>query len=149
MSREVDSERASQPLIERVDAVPLTDDPGEDLVSAAVAGYRVFTLEHPDLFRIFFTASFPGVSFDSPAERASSSALSRLVGRVERARAAGLLGDRSTPDVTLQWDALCAGMASRELCGMLSSAEGERIWTDTLRALLAGMGTIAPHGAAS
>jgi hypothetical protein len=136
-------------LIERVDAVPLTDDPGEDLVSAAVAGYRVFTLEHPDLFRIFFTASFPGVSFDSPAERASSSALSRLVGRVERARAAGLLGDRSTPDVTLQWDALCAGMASRELCGMLSSAEGERIWTDTLRALLAGMGTIAPHGAAS
>ena len=42
-------------------------------------------------------------------------------------------------EVTLLWDAMCSGLAMREICGPIDRAHGERIWSDALGALLAGL----------
>lgn len=133
------AQRAFELVMERVDSVPLTASAGDDLIVGSVKGFRAFALDHPDLFRLFFTVQRPHLSTDSDATRRAS--LSRLVLRVERAHSAGLLGGRSVADVTRLWDALCTGLAMREICGVIESDEGERLWTDALAALLAGLGS--------
>ena len=136
------AQRAFNLVMEQVAAVPLTDDPGHDLIAGSVKGFRVFALEHPDLFRLFFTAQplRPPLSTDSTRTRIA--ALGQLILLVERARVAGLLGDHSVEEVTLLWDALCTGLAMREICGPIQRSEGERIWTDALTALLTGLGSL-------
>lgn len=135
------AQRTYELLMERVAAVPLTSDPGHDLIACAVKGFRGFALEHPDLFRLFFTAEKhrPRPSAQSNATRLA--ALSQLIHLVERAQVAGLVGDHPVEEVALLWDALCTGLAMRELCGPIEHAQGERIWTDALGALLIGLGS--------
>ena len=58
---------------------------------------------------------------------------------MERAAAAGLLGDHPVPEVVLYWDAICSGLAMREVCGFLDPARAEQLWTDALRSLPAGL----------
>ena len=132
------AQRAFELVMERVDAVPLTASPGDDLITGAVQGFRSFALDHPDLFRLVFTLERPQLSPESQATRIAS--LSRLVARVERARAAGLLGGRSVQEGVRLWDAVCTGLAMREICGSFGAAEGDRVWADALGALLAGLG---------
>lgn len=134
------AQRAFELLMDSVVAVPLTGDPGNDLIAAGVQGFRPFTLEHPDLFRLFLTAERPGLSPESDERRRA--ALAQLILRVERARAAGLLGSHTVQEVTLLWDAMCSGLAMREICGPIERADGERIWSDALGALLAGLGLV-------
>ena len=129
-------------LAERVDAVPLTDDPGADLVGAAIHGFRAFALEHPDLFRLFFAASAPRADIGAEAESAASAAYDRLIQRIQRAHSAGILGNHSVTEVALLWDAICCGLAIREVCGMIDQQEAEGIWTRGLRALLAGLAEV-------
>ena len=54
--------------------------------------------------------------------------------RVRQLQAPELAGD-------LVWDAVCTGPAVREICGPIRPSEGARIWTATLQALLAGLGS--------
>lgn len=133
------AQRAFELLINRVDAVPLTDDPGEDLVAAAVRGFRAFALEHPDLVRLVFGTWSPGASFSAQTEATRLSAYARLILRVQRARDAGLLGAHAVDEVALLWDAMCSGLAMREMCGLIDPSRAEGIWTGALRALLAGL----------
>jgi AcrR family transcriptional regulator len=135
------AQRAFQLIIEQVDSVPLTADPGEDLVTGAVQGFRVFALAHPDLFRLVFGAAWPGAPFSADTAVTQLNSYERLIVRVQRAQAAGLLGDHSIAEVALLWDAICTGLAAREICGMVDPSQAERIWTDALRALLAGLGS--------
>ena len=130
--------RAFELVMEQVAAVPLTDAPGADLIACAVQGFRRFALDHPDLFRLFFTAQRPALSTDSQSARVA--ALQQLILRVERVRAAGLVGGHPVEETVLLWDAMCCGLAIREICGPINRADGERIWTDALTALLAGLG---------
>jgi AcrR family transcriptional regulator len=132
------AQRAFELVMEQAAAAPLTGDPGADLIACAVKGFRGFALEHPDLFRLFFTAQRQALSPDSHSTRLA--ALDELILRVERARSAGLLGRHSVEEVTLLWDAMCCGLAMREICGPIKRLDGERIWTDALTALLAGLG---------
>ena len=136
------AQRTFMLVMERVAAVPLTDDPGRDLVTCAVNGFRLFALEHPDLFRLFFTAQLPRPPLSSEANQTRLAAYRQLLQLVERAHAAGLLGGHSIEDVALLWDVLCTGLAMRELCGPIQAADGERIWTDALTALLVGLGSL-------
>ena len=129
-------------LAERVDAVPLTDAPGEDLVRAAIYGFRAFALEHPDLFRLFCAASAHRADIGAEAESAASAAYDRLIQRIQRAHSAGILGKHSVTEVTLLWDAMCCGLAIREVSGMIDQQEAEGIWTRGLRALLAGLAEV-------
>jgi AcrR family transcriptional regulator len=129
------AQRAFELLIERVDTAPITDDPGADLISAALRGYRPFARERPDLFRLVFAARLePGPDGASARENAYS----RLIQRVQRARDAGLLGAHPPDEVALHWDAMCYGLAIRELGCALDPAAAERLWDEGLRALLRG-----------
>jgi len=51
------------------------------------------------------------------------------------------VGGHPVEEVVLLWDAMCCGLAMREICGPISRTQGERIWMDALTALLAGLGT--------
>lgn len=65
-----------------------------------------------------------------------------LILRAELARDAGLLGDHSVDEVALLWDAMCSGLAIRELCGVTDPSQTERIWIDALEALIAGLAAV-------
>ena len=128
-------------VMETVATVPLTSDPGRDLIVGSVKGFRMFALEHPDLFRLFFTAQLARPPLSAESNNSRLAALGKLVERVQRAHRAGLLGKHSVEEVTLLWDALCIGLAMREICGVIQQSEGERIWTDAVTALLIGLGS--------
>ena len=68
----------------------------------------------------------------------AADALARLTARVERVRAAGLLGDRTTREAVLAFHALCEGLAAVELRGLLPAGAQERVWRDALSALVHG-----------
>jgi AcrR family transcriptional regulator len=135
------AQRAFGLLMERISALPLTLDPGRDLIACSVNGFRAFALEHPDLFRLFFTAQSPRPPLNPESTKTRMEALEQLVRLVERVQDAGLLGGHTVEEVTLVWDALCTGLAMREICGPIQPSEGEQIWTDALTALLAGLRT--------
>jgi AcrR family transcriptional regulator len=128
-------------LMDRVAAVAPSGDPGGDLIACSVHGFRAFALEHPDLFRLFFTAELPRPALSAQSTQTRTAALGQLVLLLERAKAAGLLGSHTVEDITLLWDAVCMGLAVREICGAIQPSEGERIWTTTLTALLTGLGS--------
>ena len=135
------AQRAFGLLTDQVAAVAPSGDPGRDLIASSVHGFRTFALEHPDLFRLFFTAERPRPALSAQSTQTRTAALGQLVLLVERAKAAGLLGGHTVQDVTRLWDAVCMGLAMRELCGPIQRSEGARIWTATLQALLAGLGS--------
>lgn len=116
----------------------MTADPVEDLVAAALLGFRAFVLEHPDLFRLVFVVGV-GVRFGAQTAAAQAAALGHLIQRVERAQAAGWLDHHGTEQVVLMVDALCTGLANREICGAIDASHPEEIWSDALRALLTGL----------
>ena len=126
-----------QLLMDRVAAVPLTDDPRADLVTGSVDGFRAFTLEHPDLFLHFFSIQRPALNAD--AESTRQSAYGQLVARVARARDAGCLGTQTIERVTLLLDVMCSGLALREICGRIDRDEAELVWTESIGALLDGL----------
>jgi AcrR family transcriptional regulator len=139
--------RAFELLMDAVAAVPPSTDPRRDLVSRTVGGFRPFALEHPDLFRLFFTAEVSRRVLGPDAEASGTAAYGQLADLIARAKVAGGLGDYSVGEATLLWDALCTGLALREICGPIRAADGERIWTDALEAFLAGLGRDRKAGA--
>ena len=131
-------ERAFELLGEAVDALPVTDDPAADLVTAGAVGFRTFVLHHPTLFQVgvqrtalppHVTAGFSG---------AATSALRSLQDRVARLEADGALGNRSVAEATWEYHALCEGLAAVELRHRYATEQAGKLWTDALRALVAG-----------
>jgi AcrR family transcriptional regulator len=133
------TQRTFELLRDQVGEVPLTEDPCADLVNGAARGFRPFALEHRDLFRLVFGLWLPAAAWSSEARAVQASTYNHLIRLVKRVDEAGLLGGRPVMDVVVLWDAICTGLAMREVCGMLDPAAAERLWTDGLRALLAGL----------
>jgi AcrR family transcriptional regulator len=139
-------------LREGLEALPITDDPGVDLIEAALM-FRRFALDHPALFAIsmqrkppeaFAIGAQPGVpSRDSSlhARAAANAALDLLKERVARLAQAQSLGDRTVNEATLQFHALCEGLAAVELRGINPSHDWERVWRQAFTALVAGFAT--------
>ena len=131
--------RAFGILVDLVESVPQTADPGVDLINAAMA-FRNWTLDHPNLFRLVFALPDTGLVADPAVVPAGLAAFRLLRQRVERARDAGLLGNRPAGEVTVEWHALCAGLASVELGGaLMTAAKAERIWRESMTAFLHGL----------
>ncbi len=132
--------RALDLLVSHIDAVPQSDDPGKDLIAAALDGFRPYALAHPDLFRLVLVG-IPGLRLPERMafDPATSKGFDRLVQRVERARLAGRLGSRSAIAVALHWNALCLGLAAEELSCMLPPEHAESAWRDALEAFLFGL----------
>jgi AcrR family transcriptional regulator len=116
-------------LRDGLESVPVTDDPAADLVAAALM-YRDFSNEHPSLFALGMQhARATGFALDVAWE--SLNLLKERVGRVR-------LSGRTVDQATLQFHALCEGMAAVELRGMRDVADWEVIWRQGFEALVAG-----------
>ncbi len=130
--------RAFDLLGEMVKALPLTEDPADDLVTAGVSGFRAWALGHPALFRLGVqctdvpTEAYPDIG--AAAERS----LVALHHRLHRLQQDGGLGARSLALATLEFHATCEGLAAIELRHPFQPEDGLYIWTDTLRSLIAG-----------
>jgi AcrR family transcriptional regulator len=134
--------RGFDDLFRRVDEVPETDDPAEDLVQAGLEAFRGFALAHPNLFRLGFERMVPALAPTAEAAESRRRALVALHTRVKRCQDAGLLGDRAARDVTLQFHALCQGLTTVEQQGWFpAGVDPERMWRDALGAFVAGLAT--------
>ncbi len=122
-------------LGDRVDAIPVTEDPPFDLVEAALV-FRRFALDHPALFEVAFWRVDPNIRPLFRAEAAD--ALTSLTRRFRAFSAAGLLGQRSMLEAELAFDCLCRGMAAAELRRLPPGVDPERLWRDAFWAQLTG-----------
>jgi AcrR family transcriptional regulator len=119
-----------------LDALAPTDDPGADLIEAGLM-FREVVTGHPALFAIGVQRSLPPGG-SSVVRAAASDAWDELRQTFRRLSDAGRLGGRSVDDATVEFHALCEGLASLELRGVLRPADAERIWRDALTALVCG-----------
>ena len=136
------AERAFELLAEGVAAVPQTDDPMRNLVDCAVLGFRRFALDHPELYRLFFNGNNPAWRLSGSSGPAARETYGQLLSLVQAAQTAGFGTGYSTAELAAIWDAMCSGLALREICGGIDPARAERIWRDSLGALLTGL---RPH----
>jgi AcrR family transcriptional regulator len=137
--------RAFDLLGAKVAALPRSDDPAADLVTAGVTGFRGWALDHPALFRVGFQhqVSIPPEvwsRFGTSAERALT-ALHELVGRVKEA---GGLGERTVEEATWQFHALCEGLTLMDLRRRSPDQDSTPVWVDALSSLLAGWRATSP-----
>jgi AcrR family transcriptional regulator len=139
-------------LRQGLEALPTTEDPGGDLIAAALM-FRRFALDHPALFAISVQRkppeefgigtqpSVPSPDLSLQVRAAASAALDLLKERVGRFAHAQSLGGRSVNEATLQFHALCEGLAAVELRGINPSLHWERVWRQAFTALIAGLAT--------
>jgi AcrR family transcriptional regulator len=123
----------------RLLALPETADAAADLVRSGVDGFRAHALAHPHLFRL---------AFEWPARRTDTTDAHRdealaafdiLVRRVERA-AGRRLAAKEARALALGFHALCQGLASGELGGLLHAdlPDARRLWRETLATYVRG-----------
>lgn len=133
--------RSFRYVAERVESIPESNDPIADLVAAGTEGFRLFAVDRPHLFRLNFeqplelTRGQPPV-WQEDARRARTS-LHRWVQRV---------GDRhpgiDVDATVVQFHAICQGLASSEINGMMRAMGGrdtERQWREALTAYVHGL----------
>jgi AcrR family transcriptional regulator len=124
-----------------LERLPQTADPQADMVEAGLM-FRRFALEHPALFSI-------GIQRTSTSElwpqfsAAASDSLAVLSGRLARLQDKNLLGGRTVREATIQFHALCEGLAALELRGAIAPKNAERICRGAFAALIAGF-AVAP-----
>jgi len=131
-------------LGELVRQIPVTADPVADLVAAGMDGFRSWALAHPALYRLTFDRMMTGTDADRRVNDAAMAALEQLRARVVRAADAGLLGDHAIEDVISQFHALCEGIVTVELRGMVPPERATRLARSAFTALLRGMNTKEP-----
>ncbi len=126
-------------LRRELETLPVTEDPAADLVEAGLKVFRPFVLAHPALFRIGIQRDLPDPALAAGFVVPANAALDGLKARIERLSSAGLLGKRSVGEATWGFHALCEGLAAMELRNHPSPAEGERLWRDSLTAMVKGL----------
>jgi AcrR family transcriptional regulator len=130
--------RAFELLGAEIEALPQTSDPAADLVDAGAAVFRPFAVGHPSLFRLAVQRTLAPPQLAAGFRAPATEALAGLRARVERLKAAGLLGRRAVRDAVCEFHALCEGLAAVELRGLMPAGREERIWRDALTALVRG-----------
>ena len=81
-----------------------------------------------------------------PVCDAADAAFAVLVQRVARLGNADLLGEFTVTEATLQFHALCEGLATLELRGVRIAFDAERIWRAAMTSLIAGFTARQPSG---
>jgi AcrR family transcriptional regulator len=120
-----------------LEGLALTDDPAADLVEAGFV-FRRLAVERPALYSIGVERDLPRVPPWQAVCDAADAAFDVLVSRVARLADAGLLGGQTVLEATLQFHALCEGLATLERRGARGPYDAERIWRAGLRSLIAG-----------
>jgi AcrR family transcriptional regulator len=137
--------RAFELLGTAVTALPSTDDPAADLVTAGVTVFRRFAVDHPSLFRIGMQHRLPAAPLTGDVREAAAQALTGLLARIARLEQAGLLGARTVAQAAWAFHALCEGLAAAELRRGLPPGQEEQLWRDALAALVAGFAAAPPR----
>ena len=131
-----------------VEALPVTDDPVADVVAAGAVAFRGWARARPDLFRLVFLDG-PTRLAPKPAEsEAGVQALERLMMRIRRCEAEGVIAAGEARAAGMAFHALCEGLAALELRGrfpLWSEQDAVDMWRRALSALLRGF---APTGQA-
>ena len=136
--------RAYEILGTAIARVPVTDDPAGDIVEAAVRVFRAMAVDNPAAYRITFLRGAPDVDFGPSTRQAAGHALGLLRQRFERLDAAGGIARRTVEEATLQFHALCEGLAAIELRDpRLLGPDPERMWRRTIATLVGGL-AVAP-----
>jgi AcrR family transcriptional regulator len=125
-------------LAEAVDAVPSTDDPVADVVTASLDGFRRTALGHPALYAIVFLQAVPDLQRGPRYQQSAAAAFGRLVTLVGRVEAAGAWGPHGPEQAARAVHALTEGLATVELRGGLAPAP-EAVWRSAVTALLRGL----------
>lgn len=120
-------------LAEAVAQVPVTPDPTRDLVEAGATAFRGFVLAHPALFSVAIQHPDTAGTFRAEA----TAAFTQLENRIARLHPTGL-GGRSPLQASVQFHALCEGLAAVELRGQLPAGGEELTWRAALGALVTG-----------
>ena len=129
-----------------LEALPVTDDAAADLVEVGLVFRRLAT-ERPALYSIGVRRDVPDLPPWQPVCDAADAALAVLMQRVARLGDAGLLGEDTVVDATLQFHALCEGLVTLELRGPRIPFDAGRVWRAALASLIAGFAARQPAGA--
>jgi AcrR family transcriptional regulator len=129
-----------------LERLPQTADPQADMVEAGLM-FRRFALEHPALFSIGIQRTHTSSDLWPQFRTAANDALAVLSQRLGRLHDKKLLGGRTVRDATIQFHALCEGLAALELREALPTTDTEGIWREAFTALIAGF-AITPPGLA-
>ena len=132
--------RAFERMDTRLGRLRLTDDPAGDLVEAGVRVFRRFASEQPALYRLAVQRLGDDIDVRSGSRVAAGAALLHLDELVARLPGAPTTRTGSgVSSMTLEFHAMCEGLAALELRGMLPRGREERIWRDGLSALARGL----------
>jgi AcrR family transcriptional regulator len=127
--------RFFEDLIAAIDALPLTDDPADDLVEAAIQAWRKTVLAHPSLYRLVFLRVVPDLELGPDFGQVAYEAFGRMQTLVERVAPDG----PAVHERALAFHALAEGLSSMEVRGqMLAEVDAERVWRDALTSLVSG-----------
>lgn len=127
-----------------LERLPQTADPQADMVEAGLM-FRRFALEHPALFSIGIQRTLTSSELWPQFRAAANDALAVLSGRLARLQDNNLIAERTVRDATIQFHALCEGLAALELREALPAKDAERIWRDAFTALIAGFAITPPR----
>lgn len=142
------AQRGYHRLAGLVNSVAQTDDPGGDLVTAGVQGFRTFALEEPALFRLTFEQVSAELLAHEPVARAGYDSYRALRARIRRLRdAGGVHPHRTDVACCFAFHATCQGLASSEMASrkppdgpglwaMFDVADLAPVWHDTLTGLV-------------
>jgi AcrR family transcriptional regulator len=121
---------------------PITDDPAQDLIDAAVEVFRAMAISNPAAYRITFFRVVPDLDLGQGTLAAAQRSLGLLHQRFERLEAAGGLNGRTVAEATRQFHALCEGLATIELRNPeLLGDVAEQTWRHAVGTMLAGLAT--------
>lgn len=136
------AQRAFEILRAGLDELAETDDPASDLMEVGTVVFRRFVHEHPSLFRIAFQRIVPGLRAGPELTDERQRTLSRLHAKIQRLESAGLLDGKPVSAATLEFNAMCEGLANAELRGgtlrILPQGQEEQAWRDSLRTIVQG-----------
>jgi AcrR family transcriptional regulator len=124
----------------QVKALPVTEDPVNDLIKAGAVVFRRFAVQHPVLFRISFQREAVSPDLVPQFESASREALGYLIARFDRLSETGGLRGHTAAESAMYFHAVCEGLAALELRGAIPRRHAPRYWREAIRALLVGLG---------
>jgi AcrR family transcriptional regulator len=138
------AQRVFEVLGESLARCPVTEDPAQDLVDASVDVFRAMAIANPAAYRITFLRIVPDLDLGRGTAEASQHALGLLTQRFERLAAAGSLVGRTVSEATVEFNALCEGLATVELRNPRSLGDDpEAAWRRSIGTLVSGL-AVAP-----
>jgi AcrR family transcriptional regulator len=129
------AERAFDLLGDGLTARAETGDPAQDLVAAGAEMYRDFVRAHPWLYRITFQRVAPELDFGPELAAARARCWAILEAKVARLDLRG----RPVLDATVEFNAMCEGLANAELRGGTLRGDQDAAWRDGIATVVRGL----------